>query len=117
MALETQLATVLHACWDAHTNVSVLPIDFKPNRHALASVCFFQREIEIELIISVALRLLILRPTKTLSKELVYDVVKMLSSTKIKVEISAGSPAAEVLILIAASALVCLYRSACRWLR
>ena len=94
VTLEAQLSTVIHASWYAHVNIGMLPVDFKRDRHGTTSERILEADVEIELIISVALYVL---PSKSLSKELVYDVIEVLTSTKIKVEICTRESAAKVL--------------------
>ena len=94
MTLEAQFSTVIHASWYAHVNIGVLPVDFERDRHGTTSKRILEADVEIELVISVALYML---PSKSLSKELVYDIIEVLTSTKIKVEICTRKSATEVL--------------------
>ena len=90
---ETQPSTIIYTCGDVNCDACVLPAHVKFHWHGLARERIFQRDVEIELIISVAR---LLRSSKSLSKELIDDVIKV-RTTEIEMEISSGKPTVETL--------------------
>ena len=86
LPLIAQLHASVHTGWYSDTDVGLLSSNFKPHWHGLANKGILECDVEIELIIPVALHLL--AAAKTLPKELVDDIIKVMPAAKIEMEVS-----------------------------